>query len=317
MTAQTRNASGTVVGVFDDRARAQAAVRELRQAGFREDQIGVVAPGHDGDAGAAKKGSTGAHVAEGAGIGIAAGAGVGALWALGIVAGFLPAIGPAVAGGIFASLLASAATGAAAAGIAGALIGLGIPSDQASYYEEEFKSGRTLWSPSKAENRYQEARDILRPATGAYDHDNRRAPMRPPRRPAARTAAAAGGQTVQVHEERLHAHKQPVNTGEVRVHKEVVTEQQTINVPTTREEIVVERRPASGRASTSDIRAGEEIRIPVKEEKVNVSKEAVVTEEVSVGKRQVTENQQVGGTVRKEQVHVEQKGDVDVKNRRK
>ena len=103
----------------------------------------------------------------------------------------------------------------------------------------------------------------------------------------------------------------------MRVHKEVVTENQTLNVPTTREEVVIERRPVHGKASTSDIRAGEEVRIPVKEEKVKVEKEAVVTEEVNVGKRQVTENQQVGGTVRKEKVHVEEKGDVDVKNRRK
>src|SRR4051812_32292672 len=112
MTSKTNTGNRTtVVGVFHDRGRAQAAVRELRQAGFREDQIGVVAPGHEGAEATATE-QKGSHVAEGAGIGVAAGAGVGALWALGIVAGFLPAIGPAVAGGIFASILASAAGGA-------------------------------------------------------------------------------------------------------------------------------------------------------------------------------------------------------------
>ena len=181
MAANTSTSTRTtVVGVFDDRSKAQAAVRELRQAGFREDQIGVVAHGHDDVKGAAKD-DKGSHVAEGAGIGIAAGAGVGALWALGIVAGFLPAIGPAVAGGIFASILASAAGGAAVAGIAGALIGLGIPNEEASYYEDEFKAGRTLVTV-KADTRYQEARDILR-RHGAYDHENRRARLRPRRPP--------------------------------------------------------------------------------------------------------------------------------------
>ncbi len=318
MTSKTNSGNRTtVVGVFEDRTKAQAAVRELRQAGFREDQIGVVAPGHD-TAETTEKESKGSHAAEGAGIGVAAGAGVGALWALGIVAGFLPAIGPAVAGGIFASILASAAGTAVVAGIAGALIGLGIPKEEAAYYEEEFKAGRTLVTV-KAESRYQEARDILR-RHGAYDHENRRADVTaaPVASGKAHTSSrASGGQTMKVHEEHLHAHKQPVNTGEVRVRKEVVTENQTINVPTTREEVVIERRPASGKASASDIRPGEEVRIPVKEERVNVKKETVVTEEVNVGKRQVTENKQVGGTVRKEKVHVEKKGDVDMKNRKK
>ena len=310
----------TVVGVFNDRNQAQAAVRDLRQAGFREDQIGVVAPGHDGETAATGTESKGSHVAEGAGIGIAAGAGVGALWALGIMAGLLPGIGPVVAGGIFASILASAAGGAAIAGIAGALVGLGIPQEEASYYENEFKSGRTLVTV-KADSRYTEARDILR-RHGAYDHDNRTAATATSAAAThapvgAARATTAGGQSVKVHEEHLEAHKQPVNAGEVRVRKEVVTEHQTINVPTTREEVVIERRPASGHASASDIRPGEEVRIPVKEERVNVTKEAVVTEEVNVGKRQITENQEVGGTVRKEKVHVEQTGDVNVKDKRK
>jgi uncharacterized protein DUF3160/uncharacterized protein DUF2382 len=59
----------------------------------------------------------------------------------------------------------------------------------------------------------------------------------------------------------------------------------------------------------------EEVRIPVREEKVNVSKDAVVTEEVKVGKRVVQDTEQVTGQVRKEEVKVEQKGDVDVRTR--
>jgi Heat induced stress protein YflT len=168
-TTTTRN---TAVGVFETAGSAQAALHELRAAGFREDQIGVVSPGHDKADGKKTK-ETGTHVAEGAGIGVAAGAGVGALWALGIMAGFLPAIGPVVAGGIFASILASAAGGAAIAGIAGALVGLGIPEAEATYYEGEVKSGRTLVTV-KTEGRYDEAYTILR-RHSAYDHQNRTA----------------------------------------------------------------------------------------------------------------------------------------------
>ena len=110
---------------------------------------------------------------------------------------------------------------------------------------------------------------------------------------------AEGGQTVQLHEEHLRATKTPVDAGEVRVRKEVVTEQKDIQIPVAREEVVIERRPASGRAASSgDIQAGEEIRIPVKEEQVRVEKEAVVTGEVSVDKRKVTQTENVSGTVR-------------------
>jgi hypothetical protein len=72
----------------------------------------------------------------------------------------LPAIGPVVAGGILGSILLSAAGGAAVAGIAGALIGLGLPEDEAKYYEDEFRGGRTIVTV-RAENRYEEAAAIL------------------------------------------------------------------------------------------------------------------------------------------------------------
>ena len=119
---------------------------------------------------------------------------------------------------------------------------------------------------------------------------------------------------MQVREEELHAHKQPVETGEARVRKEVVTEHKTLEVPVSREEVVVERRPVSGQAASSEIRAGEEVRIPVKEEQVHVEKQPVVKEEVKVGKRKVQDTQKVEGTVRKEQVKIEREGDVDVRN---
>jgi uncharacterized protein (TIGR02271 family) len=98
----------------------------------------------------------------------------------------------------------------------------------------------------------------------------------------------------------------------VKVRKEVVTEHKQINVPVEREEVVIERKPAGGRAASGDIKA-EEIRIPVKEERVDVHKEAVVKEEVTVGKRKVQDTQTVSGDVKKEELRVEERGDVRVK----
>ena len=153
------NSFNVAVGVFDSIADAQQAVRELKTAGFTEDQIGFIA--HDGDSvGRVKTTSTESKAAEGATVGVAAGAGVGALWALGIAAGLLPAIGPIVAGGILGSILASAAGGAAVAGVAGALIGLGIPEDEAQYYEQEFRGGRPIVTV-RADGGYAEALAIM------------------------------------------------------------------------------------------------------------------------------------------------------------
>jgi hypothetical protein len=156
-----------VIGIFKDRAQAQQAVRELRAAGFREDQIGFIARRTEGAAGLETSEPTHTHWEEGAAVGAASGAVAGGLWALGIAAGVLPAVGPIIAGGLLASVLASAAGTAVAGGVIGALLGLGIPEDEARFYEREFKSGRTLVTV-RPEGRADEAWAILR-RCGTYE----------------------------------------------------------------------------------------------------------------------------------------------------
>lgn len=130
--------------------------------------------------------------------------------------------------------------------------------------------------------------------------------------PKAREAVKdAFDRTIQLREERLNVTKTPVEAGSVKLRKEVVTEQQSIEVPVEHEEVVIERRPARGRAAVGDIHE-EEIRVPVKADKVKVSKETVVNEEVRVGKRKAAGTQRVSGTVRKERLKVEEKGQVKV-----
>jgi uncharacterized protein (TIGR02271 family) len=117
-----------------------------------------------------------------------------------------------------------------------------------------------------------------------------------------------------LHEERLKTTKQQVRTGEVDVRKEVVTEHKQITVPIEREEVVIERRAVSGGATSANPIRAEEIRIPVKEEKVHVTKETVVKEEVNVGKRKVHDTATVGGEVRHEELKVEEKGKAKAKH---
>ena len=134
-----------LVGVFESDADAQRCVEELRRAGFREDQVGVVARDGVATIGDAKADyDSGGTIAAGTATGAVAGAGVGALWALGMAAGAVPVIGPVVVGGLLATVLASAATGAVAGSIVGALVGLGVPEAEAARYEQELHAGRVL-----------------------------------------------------------------------------------------------------------------------------------------------------------------------------
>ena len=312
--AATRNRS-TVVGVFEDRRQADQAVAELKKAGFRDDQIGVAMRQAEATSEATAAGDSGDTYAEEGGVaGILTGLGLGALAGLGVLSGVIPVVGPAIAAGTLGVILSNAAAGAAAAGLTGALIGYGIPEEEAEYYHSEFEAGRAIVTVT-VDGRADEATAILR-RFGAYDMSTRGATAAGTSARASRTTA---GDTIQVKEERLHAEKRPVETGEVSVRKEIRTETKHIDVPVEREEVVIERTPVHGRAATTgvgdDLRPGEEVRIPVREEQVNVSKEAVVTEEVKVGKRAVHDTEHVAGQVRKEEVEVERKGDVDVHTR--
>jgi len=324
VAAKTEQRS-TVVGVFETHRQADAAVSELRQAGFREDQIGVASRRPEGDVTETETAiaEEGSKAGSGAVTGALAGVGLGGLVGLGVLAGVIPVLGPVIAGGTLAVILANAAGGAAIGTLIGALTGAGIPEEEAQYYHGEFEAGRTIVTV-KADGRYDEVVGILR-RHGAYDmqtaasrtSSTSAAPATASRStsagaaPASRTAA--GGQTVQVKEEELHARKQQVETGEVRVRKEAHTEHKTIDVPVQREEVVVERHAPSGRGTTSDIKEGEEIRVPVTEEQVTVEKKPVVKEEVTVSKRVVQGTERVSGEVRKEDVRVEREGDVDVR----
>ncbi len=126
-------------------------------------------------------------------------------------------------------------------------------------------------------------------------------------------ASTDTNRSMRLREEQLQADKERVQAGEVRLHKDVVEEQRTLNVPVTHEEVYVERRDVPvGQMDAGTIGEGEVVRVPVSEEQVNVSKNTVVTGEVAIGKRAVTENQQVTDTVRREEAHLGHSGDVNV-----
>jgi uncharacterized protein (TIGR02271 family) len=127
-----------------------------------------------------------------------------------------------------------------------------------------------------------------------------------------RTDETDDQRTLRLREERLGAEKRTVEAGEVGLRKEVTSEQQSIDVPVRREEVYIERRPASGQTTGGEIGEDEAIRVPVREEEVRATKETVVTGEVAIGKRAVEDSERVTGEVRREEARLETQGDVDV-----
>ena len=131
--------------------------------------------------------------------------------------------------------------------------------------------------------------------------------------PGAPRPAMDGEQTLELREEELRARKHSVQTGKVELAKEVVSEQRTIDVPVTHEEVTIERHAVDHQPSDSPIRDTDAtISMPIREEQVTADKRAVVYEEVNVGKRTVQDTEHVSETVRREQAVVEKEGAVNV-----
>jgi len=240
------------------------------------------------------------------------------------------------AGGGFLAGLKSMFTGEdeSAPNVVNDLVNIGVPQDQASYYANEHTAGHPVVAV-RADGREQEASSILRSA-GGYDYSSRQnvgtnaganydqatyanqADVDYADRSAADQTGYTGAtstdrESVRLREERLQAQKQTVQTGEVRLRKDVVEEEKRIDVPVTHEEVVIDRHSLT-EPRVSDIPVGrdETIRVPVSAEQVNVTKTAVETGEVSIGKRAVTENQRVTDTVKREEARLERSGDVPV-----
>ena len=131
------------VGIFRTRQAADDAIADLKAMGYADDQIGLIVKDDRGNT--TRMDGTGMTKAEegalgGMAVGAAAGAAVGAA----VAAGVIPVIGPVLAIGTLGTVLVNAATGAAVTGLAGALVGWGIPEQDAKYIEDELAAGRYL-----------------------------------------------------------------------------------------------------------------------------------------------------------------------------
>jgi len=187
------------------------------------------------------------------------------------------------------------------------LVSKGIPEDEADYYQHEVEAGHAI-VVVESYGHQQEARDILY-RFGAYDISNR-------------AAQSEGDRIIPVREEQLQVHKQVVPSGEIIVRKEIITEEKTITIPVTREELVIERRSGSAQLTDQTLREDETLsealtdggmlRIVLREEQVHIEKQTVVKEEIFIGKRQIQETKHIEETLLREEAHIERVGKVNI-----
>jgi len=185
---------------------------------------------------------------------------------------------------------------------------MGLSEEQGGYFRNALRTGGVLVTVN-AGSRIGEALAILR-RTNAITTDNIRSQQFA--QASSGDTRESGSQRLQLLGETLRIHKDRVQRGEVKVRKEVVTERQNVEVPVTREEVVIERHPVQGRDAGNASFGEKEIRVPVSEEQVRVEKRPIVREEVSVGKRAVQNTKTVSDDVRHEELRVDKEGEASV-----
>ena len=153
----------TIAGLFANRNAAERAIYALRDAGFDVDRMGIVMRDSQDtteNQEAHRNTPETAHTGDVyvAGSALAGGVLGGALGAILAATGALvvPGFGPFIAGGI----LATALVGGIAGWLAGGLVGLGIPREQAEFYQSRVEQGAVLVTVD-ANGREQLAQDIM------------------------------------------------------------------------------------------------------------------------------------------------------------
>ncbi len=163
-----------------------------------------------------------------------------------------------------------------------------------------------------AGSRRREAESLLEQNGALIGHEQNpqgAAPPAPtPEAPAASTRFAPPQPSkpghIQLFGEVLRVHKDRISSGDVRVRKESQTQMETVQVPVTREHLVIEHTDDKGRADGENA-----IRVPLSEERVRVDKDTVLREEYKVGKRDITQNESITGAVRKERLLIDEAGE--------
>ncbi len=323
---ETQTSSGTIAGYFENHSDAERAIQELRDAGFTSAHIGVAHSGSSAASGTTSGSSYNSvsdptsgsdyNSTSGSSSSTTTTGNVGqkaeGVWdrvknffegdpepyaderSQGDLANREVTANPADSYG--------SSQGYGSSDLHGTLSNLSVPEDRSRYLGHRFGSGQDgAVVTVNAGTRASEAETILRRCgadlgenAGSYDYS------------AAQTNNTEGAQNIQLLGEILRVQKERVSRGEVTIRKEVITENQTVQVPVTREELVIERHAVDGNTpATGNIGDTGTIRIPLTEETASIDKSTVVREEVAVGKKPVQEVRDLSGEVRHEELVVD------------
>jgi uncharacterized protein (TIGR02271 family) len=124
--------------------------------------------------------------------------------------------------------------------------------------------------------------------------------------PSDRESESTAERTIPLKEEELRVGKRPEEAGGVRIRKVVRTETVDQPVELKREDVVVERVQGTESKPADSSFSEEEIYIPLRRERAEVSKEARSAGEVHASKQTRSEQETVSGAIRKEDVEVEE-----------
>jgi hypothetical protein len=143
-----------IVGIYDKEIQAVQAVEELKYQGYAQEDISMITNNREMLEKLGIDEPSRSKMNEGAKTGAATGSLIGGL--AGLLAGFgaftIPGIGPILAAGPIAAAFVGGSAGIGVGGITGALIGLGIPEEDASRYEQEMHHEKILVLVEKPNN---------------------------------------------------------------------------------------------------------------------------------------------------------------------
>jgi conserved domain len=105
---------------------------------------------------------------------------------------------------------------------------------------------------------------------------------------------------MQLHQEQLDIIKKWVKTGEVNIHSEIIIEEKNITVPLKKEVLVIEKIKTDKNNNTSDV-----IRIPIRQEDLEIVKHPVILEEVSVSLKEIEDIVKIDEPIRKEDIKID------------
>lgn len=260
----------TIIGLFDSKTEAQAAMRDLVAAGFAEENIDFSNRRYD-EAAASTNAATSTQSTTGGG-----------------VSGFFNSL--------FGGDTPEARNYTNAATDAEAILTVQTDSDERSRQIAEILDRNGAIDVDERSAQYDASYAQSGGATAARDTttENR--------------AATTGDTTIPVIEEELQVGKRQVQGGGVRVRSRVIEKPVEETLRLREEHVVVNRRPVDRAVTDADLSSFKEgdIEITERSEEAVVSKQARVVEEVEIGKQVSEREQVVSDTVRRTDVEVDE-----------